>query len=133
MNPKLTPSLQEAFKSFQIAEAEVHRPGEDMVTLSACTHLRNSVQSFLQSFLESKSVDIIEQKEFDELLRYCNKLDVQFKAIDLTCFACKKVGAKDGEEKYCLSVEKVNQCFVETKMLKNLVLAKLHLSEKDFE
>jgi hypothetical protein len=132
-NSKLTPSLKHALKSFQIAEAELNRPSEDMVTLCACQHMRNSVNDFLESFLAGKSIDIIEDKTFDELIQYCTRVDAQFKAIDSSCFLCNMNNTKNVTAKYCLSPKKVNECFVEARMLKNLVLAKLNISEKDLE
>ena len=132
MSKQIPQTLQDAFQSFRMAENEMNRPHEDTVAFCACHNMRNSINIFLLSFLADNSVQIAGKKKFEDLLKYCKKIDPQFKAIDLSCFNCKQDGVTNCDEKYCLSVKKVNECFVQTKMVKNLVLAKLKISEKDF-
>jgi hypothetical protein len=131
MFKQIPPSLQNAFQSFRMAENEMNRPHEDAVAFCACHNMRNCVNIFLLSFLADNAVQVSGEKKFEDLLKYCKKIDSQFKAIDLSCFNCKHDGATNCDEKYCLSIKKVNECFVQTKMVKNLVLAKLKISEKE--
>src|SRR5689334_15070316 len=132
MSKQIPPSLKNAFQSFLIAENEMNRPHEDAVAFCACHNMRRCVNIFLLSFLADNSVQIPGENNFDSLLTYCNKIDPQFKAIDLSCFNCKHNGVTNCDEKYCLSIKKVNECFVQAKRVKNLVLAKLEISENDF-
>ena len=123
--------LHQAFESFRLAENEMNRPGEDVVAFCACQNMRNSINIFLLTYLASKSVQVEGEKKFNDLLTYAKKLDPQFKAINLSCFECKNNGSGKGASHYCLSPDKVNECFVQTKMVKNLVLSKMEISEKD--
>jgi len=125
-------SLRNAFFSYRIAENEYNRPIEDAVTLCACNKMRGSVEEFLRSFLRHNDAAFNHLDYFNDLLNRCANIDSQFKAIDLSCFVCNNEGG-NGHEKYCFSAEKMKDCFIQTRMVKNLVLAKLNLSEKDFE
>ena len=133
MTKQIPKSLQKAFQSYRLAENEMSRPAEDAVVFCACSSMRNSINIFLLSFLASKSVQIAGEKKFNDLLQYCKKLDPQFKAIDLSCFVCKNNDGGNCNEHYCLSPDKVSECFTQTKMVKNLVLAKMEISEKELE
>ena len=125
-------SVEHAMQSFRIAENELNRPNEDAVTLCACHTTRNSVNKFLHSYLLSQSADTIE-KHLDDLLSQCSKLDSRFDAIDLSCFKCGTSDKDECEHTYCLSVEKVSECFNQATAVKQLVMEKLQLSERDFQ
>lgn len=128
----LRQQLENALQSFRIAENELNRPNEDAVTICACHNTRNSVNGFLHSYLLSKSGDNPE-KHLDDLLKQCSKVDSQFTKIDLSCFKCGTSDTNECDSQYCLSVEKVDECFNQAKAVKELVLEKLKLSEKDFD
>ena len=128
----ITPELRNAYFSFRLAEDEFNRPNEDVVTLCACNRLRGSMTGFLRSFLKSKFVTFSDKDFADDLLKLCTIVDYQFKAIDLSCFICNHEGTTKNTS-HCFSVEKMKDCFTQSRMVKNLVLAKLNISEKDFE
>jgi hypothetical protein len=130
--PLIRQSLEQAMQSFRIAENELNRPNEDAVTLCACHNTRNSVNGFLHSYLLSKSSDNRE-KHLDDLLSQCSKIDDQFKAIDLSCFKCGTSDKDTCDHNYCLSVEKVDECFNQAKVVKDLVLKKLAVTEKELD
>ena len=142
MNQKLNQSLWSAYESLRVAERELMRPNEDAVTLCACQCTRNSACEFLRSFLFSKTFNPLEilptgfnrfeNSSLSDLLRQCAKIDPHFNAIDLACFDCRNAGSGECEKDYCLSVEKVNECFERTHVIRELVMAKLKLLEKDF-
>jgi len=125
-------SLWNAFETLRIAEQELQRPNEDVVALCACQCTRISAEGFFRSYLLSKSPEKNENESLSDLLDECAKLDSHFSTIDLSCFNCKNTNEKECDKKYCLSVDKVNECFEQTHIIRNLVLSKLKLSEKDF-
>jgi hypothetical protein len=124
--------VQHAMNSFRIAENELNRPTEDSVTLCACTGTRNSINQFLHSYLKSKSADKSEM-QLNNLLNQCISIDSSFSGIDLSCFKCGVSSNNDCDGSYCLSAEKVTECFDRAKAVKKLVLEKLQMSERDFE
>jgi len=124
-------SIENALQSFRIAENEINRPNEDAVALCACYGTRNSINNFLHSYLLSKSIDNREN-QLDKLLKQCSTIDSNFSTIDLSCFKCNGTSNVDCDSSYCLSADKINECFNQAKKVKNLVLEKLEISEKDF-
>ncbi len=132
MNQKLNQSLWSAYESLRVAERELMRPNEDAVTLCACQCTRNSAREFLRSFLFSKTFNRFENSSLSDLLHQCAEIDPHFNAIDLSCFDCRNADSGECEKHYCLSVEKVNECFERTHVIRELVMAKLKLLEKDF-
>ena len=126
-------SLGIALQELRIAEDELNRPTEDAVTLCACISTRNALNGFLRTFLLKHNPSVSRNLNSDELLNQCTRIDPQFKSLDLSSFACRHVvGEEECEKMYCLSVEKVNECFETVRAAKDLVLAKLNVSEKDF-
>jgi len=121
-------SMADAMSAFRMAENELNRPNEDAVTICACHSMRNSVNYFLHSFLLSNPEKLVNDPAGD-LLSQCVACDSRFNAIDLSCFRCEIECTED----YCLSVEKVGECFNQANAVKKLVMEKLQLSEKDFE
>jgi len=128
---KVNRSLQKALESMRIAEQEMHRPSEDAVTLCACQSTRNSAMEFLRSFLLSKGDTVTESASLKELLAACATHDAHFRSIDISSFLCKSDGAEECDNKYCLSVEKVSECFQQATAIRALVMAKLKISERD--
>ena len=128
-------SLQKAVQTFRIAEKELYRPSKDVVALCACRKMRDSVNEFLHIFLMSKTYGTDYKKYFDDLLGQCAEIDAQFKVIDLSCFlcSCSQNHFQNCDDKYCLSNEKINECFIRAIMVKNLVLAKLNVTEKELD
>ena len=132
MNPHIDKSIRNAFQLLRIAENELVRPQEDAVLFCSCQSTRNSASGFLKAYLLSHSYDKFQNDSLSELLNQCAKIDPHFKAIDLSCFDCRTEHADVCDEKYCLSLEKVNKCFERTNVIRELVMAKLKLSQKDF-
>jgi hypothetical protein len=124
-------AVANALRSFRIAENEINRPNEDAVLLCACYTTRISISRFLQSYLQSTSPGNREDN-MHQLLDECIRLDRQFSKIDLSCFNCGETGTECNNQ-YCLSGEKVSECYTRARDVKDLVLEKLNLSEKDFD
>ena len=133
MNQKIKQSLWTAHESLRVAERELMRPNEDAVTLCACQCTRNSASEFLRSYLANKSSKPFDNYSLSGLKKQCEMIDPHFKAIDLSCFDCRNTAAGDCDKSYCLAVDKVNECVEKTHVIRELVMAKLKLQEKDFQ
>jgi hypothetical protein len=124
--------LRQALQQLHIAEHELNRPDEDAVTLCACNSTRNALNGFLRTFLLKHSESVHADLKPDEMLSMCMHIDPKFGTISLSGFTCNHLNDEANCDMYCLSVEKVNECFKAAKAVKDLVLTKLQLSEKDF-
>ncbi len=133
MNQKINQTLWSAYESLRVAERELMRPNEDAVTLCACQCTRNAAFEFLRSYLATKSSKPFDNYSLSGLLHQCALIDPHFKTIDISCFECRKTEASDCDKSYCIAVEKVNECVEKTHVIRELVMAKLKLMEKDFQ
>ena len=125
-------SLREAFETLRIAEREFMRPSEDAVTLCACQSVRVAAGKFLHSFLLINGCERSSETYLADLLKQCAGIDPHFKTIDLSCFDCGNTDLNCCDEIYCLTLEKVNECLEKTQAIRELVMTKLKLREKDF-
>ncbi len=124
-------SIENALQSFRIAENEINRPNEDSVAPCVCFGTRTSINHFLNSYLLSKAIEN-KENQLEKILKQCESFDPNFSAIDLSCFKCDSTAEVSCDSSYCLSADKVNECFIQAKKVKDLVFKKLEISEKDF-
>ncbi|MGP8215744.1 MAG: hypothetical protein ACLQQ4_09300 [Bacteroidia bacterium] len=130
---KIKESLKQAITELSIAENELRRPDEDVVTMAVCTTARESMYSLMRLFLLSNNINHTEGKSLVDLLSQCKAIDKQFGAINLSKISCNDMSHEECENKYCLSTLDVNDCISTAKQLKTLVLNKLKLNESELE
>lgn len=126
-------SLKEVAKHLRIAENELSRPNEDVVTLSVCLASRRSVNTLMETFLKANSAEKFENNSLDELLSQCKKIDKQFETVDLSKVACKEKNTSECDGKYCLSHERVSDCVNVANQLMAIVLNKLSIKESEIQ
>ena len=125
--------IKKAISEIKIAEYELNRPNEDVVTVSVCLSARQAMNSLLRLFLLSKSINHNEGKSLQDLLAQCKKIDGQFDTIDISNVLCNSLNHHECENKYCLTTESVTNCLSSANKVKALVLQKLNLKEDEIE
>ena len=128
---KLRHSLKKTLSELKIAENEINRPNEDVVTLSVCLTARQSMLAMMRLFLLSKSVSHNEGECVCDLMKQCIKIDKEFESIGLTKLMCSQLQAVDCEKTYCLSIQNVTHCIATANKLKLLVMNKLQFTESE--
>lgn len=123
--------FKQANKKLKIAEDEINRPTEDVVTFSGCLLARQSINAMLQLFLLSKSVNYNYGKSLSELLNKCIEVDNQFASIELNKVICNELNQAECESNYCLSINYVTDCIAVANQLKSLVMNKLEITERE--
>lgn len=123
--------IKQAVNELKIAEYELNRPNEDIVTVSVCLTARQCMNSLLRLFLLSRSINHNEGKSMQNLLDQCKKIDSQFATVDVSKIACNELDHAACENKYCLATESVTACVAAANKLKTMVLAKLNLNETE--
>lgn len=130
---KIKNSLKKAVTELKIAEGEINRPNEDVVTLSVCLTARQSMSAMMQIFLLSNSINHSNGQSLFNLLNQCKTIDKQFESIDLSKMMCKGLNATECQNKYCLSIQNVSDCITTANQLKKLVMNKLQFSESEID
>ncbi len=124
-------SLKKALASLEIAEFEMNRPHEDVVSMSVCYGARQSLISLLQLYLAGENS--APSSNIKELYNECLKRDNRFASIDLTSIRCNDIQHEECEGRYCLSVDKVSECVTVAKAVKELLLEKLKINESELK
>ena len=130
---KIEDSLKQAIHALKIAEDEINRPNEDVVTLSVCLTARQSMRAMMRLFLLTKSIHHDESESLYNLLSHCKKADKQFESIELSKMVCNKLDAAGCENKYCLAIPNVNDCMEIANKIKLLMMNKLQFTESEIE
>lgn len=124
-------SLKAALSELRIAEFEMNRPHEDVVTMSVCYSARHSLNSLLRTYLMSTNIDPNTGKSLRELLDLCVAQDKRFSQLNITDVLCNSIHHESCDGKYCMSVEKVNECVTAANQAKDIVLEKLKIKESE--
>jgi len=122
-------SLKQAFRDLLNAQIELNRPQEDVVTLSACQSVRNSMKQIMQVYLNGHGIPIKENESLADLHDSCLKINSSFAGVDLSNVECKGIGHAHCDGKYCLTIENVNSCIIGANQLKSLVWEELKVME----
>ena len=125
-------SMKDALSELRIAEFELNRPHEDVVSMSVCYSARHSLNSLLRTYLMSNNVDHKNGNSLKDLLNECIKIDNQFSKLDVSSVLCNDIHHEVCDGKYCLTVDKVNECVTLANQVKSIVLEKLKINESEF-
>ena len=112
--------LTQADNALEMASEERMRPEEDVVPFSVCHNSRVSIKMYLMSYLIKHGVTLEQEMSMTELLSECGKLDKRFEGLDISEIECG--GNKNANrDEYCLSVDKVSNCFEAANRVKKLM------------
>lgn len=68
----------------ELAQEELNRPAEDVVSYMVCRSVRKSISSYLMGFLLKNEVVFDEEETVYDLLKKCQKINNEFSSIDLS-------------------------------------------------
>ncbi len=126
-------SLKKAISELNIAEDELSRSKEDVVTLSVCLTARHSMNDLMRVLLLNNSINPDEGESLRDLLNQCMAVNKQFNSINIGNTFCNELTPHECEDKYCLSNQNVNDCVSTAKQIKTLVLNTLQLTESELD
>jgi hypothetical protein len=125
---EISASMKQAWQDLLKAEAELNRPLEDVVTLSACRSVRNSMKQMMQLYLSAHAVKSQNESSLDDLHKLCIKSNKSFGDIDFGSIECKGMDHATCDGKYCLGVENVASCLMAANQLRDLIWWELKLT-----
>jgi hypothetical protein len=131
ISSKIKYSLKGAITGLRLAEHELDRPDEDVVTMSVCLSAKASMDAFMRQYLISRSVIPDAKLSLTELIALCAAQDARFGHISLEKVMCNHLDHKECESRYCLSTRAVKDCVKAARQLKRLVLEAMNLSEAE--
>jgi len=109
---------QKALKKIKLAEDELMKPNEDVVSHSVCSNSRLAIQQLLESYLLNNNIKIQKKESLALLLERCIILNSKFKTINLSNLECRH---NANNQNYCSDVGKVSSCLTVAKQIELLL------------
>ncbi|NUM32577.1 MAG: hypothetical protein HUU47_09685 [Bacteroidetes bacterium] len=117
--------LNQLITEVETAEDELCRPFEDVVSLSVCHRVRNSISEILKLFLDFKSIKYNDNENVEQLYNLCAERDKEFKNVDISSVYCKYENHNSQVNQCSVGVGEVENCTKIAKQLMELILNKI--------
>lgn len=108
MKEKAKKHFENAEEQLKIANEELFKPEEDVVSYLVCKNSQYAIENYLKGYLSQRGFETHENETMEGLLNRCKSLDSLFNQIDLKTIDCR---AHKIDSKYCQSVKKVTSCY----------------------
>jgi HEPN domain-containing protein len=108
MNDKAKQHFQKAKEQLNVANEELFKPKEDVVSYLVCKSSQHAIENYLKGYLSQRGFKTSENETMEGLLNRCKSLDPKFKPVNLEAIECK---AHKIDSKYCQSVKRVTACY----------------------
>ncbi len=105
---KANEHFDKAKEQLKIANEELYKPEEDVVSYLVCKNSQNAIENYLKGFLSQRGFETHDNETMKGLLERCKSLDSNFHKIHLKTIDCK---AHKIDSSYCEDVNKVSECF----------------------
>jgi len=110
--------LQEATKLLQVADKEMARSEEDVISFLICHNARQAIINDMAAYLLKNNIEPTKPVTMQGLLEQCRNEDGRFQEVDLSNINCRHDA--DSQE-YCLSIDKVGSCYNVAKVIHGIV------------
>jgi HEPN domain-containing protein len=128
INEDIRISLRLAERELQLAEHELNRPHEDVVTLSVCQSVRSSIKDLMRLYLLANGINSHGKMSLQNLMGLCTETNKRFSAVAISDIGCKETEHEHCDHKYCLSIDSVSNCVTAANKLKKIVWEELKLN-----
>ncbi|MCK5814882.1 MAG: HEPN domain-containing protein [Flavobacteriaceae bacterium] len=108
MDKKQKTHFERAKEKLQLANNELFKPEEDVVSYSVCKNSQYAIEAYLKGYIKLSGFETHDNETIEGLLNRCIELDGKFRNIDLNVINCKKFKI---DSRYCTDVSKVSSCF----------------------
>lgn len=88
MKDKAQKLFEEAVQKLRMANDELCRPEEDVVSSLVCNNAHTAIENYLKGFLALNSVTPDPQADIDSLYQLCKTINPHFKEVHLSGFDC---------------------------------------------
>ena len=100
--------FNKAKEKLEVANQELFKPNEDVVSYSVCKNSQIAIEGFLKGYLNHRGFVTHDEEHLEGLLKRCRALEPKFNRIDMSVIDCK---ATKTDSRYCSDVSKVSACF----------------------
>lgn len=110
--------LSKAQKKIQLAEDELMKPKEDVVSYGVCNHSKLAIKILLESYLIKHNIAFNEQESVALLFERCTLHNPDFKSISINEINCRNT---PNSQNYCEEISKVSNCLTVAKQIEALL------------
>ncbi|MEN8124456.1 MAG: HEPN domain-containing protein [Bacteroidota bacterium] len=100
--------FDKAREQLKIANEELFKPEEDVVTYLVCKNSQYAIENYLKGYLTQRGFETHDNETLEGLMKRCITIDAKFKNIDFQAINCR---AHIIDSTYCDDVDKVSSCF----------------------
>ena len=97
-----------AENKLKIANEELFKPEEDVVSYLVCKNSQYAIEAYLKGYLNHRGFETHDKETLEGLFERCKSLDSKFSGIEIGAINCR---ASDIDSRYCTDVAKVSSCF----------------------
>jgi hypothetical protein len=99
--------ITEADQLLHSASEELQRSEEDVTAYMVCHNSRQSITNYLAAYLIKNNIELKQPVTMASLMDQCREVDARFDLVDISQIFCRH---DEGNEEFCLNVEKVTDC-----------------------
>ena len=108
MEKKAKHHFELAENKLKIANEELFKPEEDVVSYLVCKNSQYAIEAYLKGYLNHRGFETHDKETLEGLFERCKSLDSKFSAIEIGVINCR---ASNIDSRYCTDVAKVSSCF----------------------
>ena len=108
MEKKAQHQFDLAKNKLKIANEELFKPEEDVVSYLVCKNSQYAIEAYLKGYLNHRGFETHDKETLEGLLERCKSLDPKFAKFELGVLDCKNSTI---DSRYCQEVSKVSSCF----------------------
>jgi len=116
---KIKTKLEQGDQFLELAQEEMNRPAEDVVSYMVCRSIRKSISLYLKGFLLDNEVAFNEEETVEVLLKKCQAINSHFKDIDISPLTFTK------DYEYTAEIDQMGKCIDLARETKELIIHKL--------
>lgn len=108
--------IEQGDQFLDLAQKELNRPAEDVVSYMVCRSVRASISNYLKGFLLKNKANFNEDETIDVLLEKSQTLDSNFKNIDLSPLKFTK------DYEYSAEIDRMGACINLANLTRGLII-----------
>ncbi len=107
MKDKANKFFEDAINKLKVANEELNRPEEDVITYSVCKNSQLAIENYLKGYLTQNGIEASNYKTIDSLYDECVKVNKNFEKVNLSDLRCR---SHIIDSTFCNEVSSVSNC-----------------------
>ena len=123
--------LTKANNDLKVAQIILQSPEGELVTEAVCFHAQQAAEKLLKAFLITKNIEFGKTHNLEYLLELCIKIDKDFQQVKIGNLTFYAIEVRYSDEFHVPTKGEAVASAEIARKIKEFILAKLNISEKD--